>query len=395
MKPSFLLKTLMASVFFLGFAMTNAFAELELVISPEQQSCQQPDGNGTCWAACCYMVLDAYSYSTTQAGIVNWAVNNTCSDNAVSTTCSANCIEGTCTAVDMVLENFGPIGSSPVYGNLSQSDLIYEIDQGRPIIAHWQYSNYGHDLLIKGYDGAGGSGSNADVGNVIYNDPLNGARKIKSFAEFVQTGNYPKWDETLRLTTNPDYPIPTPIGGSNWVQVNTGGTTVVTPTTSSLSYSASSCCQSITWNWNLIFTDVNGPVVVASSSQPTDNNHTTTWNITNFAMPAGHQWYYNYNGKIPGRVELSATIGSEQVHDGKDVIFVPSVLYPGYIVFANQTVSSSHADVKAHTSVSLTNDAITSTGNVSFKAGNKININDGVTIQNGAVTNFIIDPGLQ
>ena len=376
------------------FMVQNIFSGLQLVISPYEQS-----GNHTCWAACSKMILDAYQIQDSYgASISEQEILNQAVDGADV----KNYLFGYSYSVDMILAYWGSIQSNPTspnsqgYGNLSQLNLTAEIDDGRPIISQWDYSDGSedHDVLIIGYDGTGGS----DAGKVIYNDPsLNNSENPKylSYATFVQTGTSRWWYATLRLTTNPDYPIPTPIGGSNWVQVNTGGTTVVTPTTSSLSYSASSCCKSITWNWNLIFTDVNGPVVVASSSQPTDNSNTTTWNITNFAMPAGHQWYYNYNGKIPGRVELSATIESEQIYDWKDVIFVPSVLYPGYIVFANQTVSSSHADVKAHTSVSLTNDAITSTGNVSFKAGNKININDGVTIQNGSLTNFIIDQGLQ
>jgi hypothetical protein len=369
-----------------------AFGSLELVINPIGQ-----DQTLWCWAACCEMIFDAYQISPSidQYDVADWAVDGNNDSNNLS---------GDSYSVDQVLWYFGSIYSnytkkpSSGQGNISKYDLSYEIDYGRPIIAAMAVDNgdgsgaYLHDVLIRGYEGASGS----NMTYVIYNDPADGgSRQRLSYAEFVRTGNSWAWYETLRLTTDPDYPIPTPIGGSNWVQVNTGGTTVVTPTTSSLSYSASSCCKSITWNWNLIFTDVNGPVVVASGTRPTDNSYTTTWNITNFAMPAGHQWYYNYNGKIPGRVELSATIESEQIYDGKDVIFVPSVLYPGYIVFANQTVSSSHADVKAHTSVSLTNDAITSTGNVSFKAGNKIDINDGVTIQNGSLTNFIIDPGLQ
>ena len=395
MKTFLPIDSLMSCALLLGLATVNASAYKEFTISPEKQTCDLGNGDGTCWAACSDMLLIAYGFPTSQVGIISWAENNTCSDNVVTSPCSGNYIEGTCTSVDLILANFGQIGTDVVYGNLSQSDVDTEIDIGHPIIAHWLYSNgQGHDLLIIGYDGPGGYGSGANTGNIIYNDPLNGTRETKSYGLFVQTGYSPKWDETLRMTTDPATPIGTPVGGNYWVQISPGGTTVITSTTSSLTYSAKNDFSPTTWNWRLILSDENGDIVIYSATQ-SNSSMKSTWNITNFTLPAGHQWNYNHYGKIPGRVEITATLGTTTASAAEDVVFVPSILYPGNIVFVNETVSSTHADVKAHNSIETISDAIQPAGSISFKAGNVINIQQPLTISNGSNVTFKIDPTLQ
>jgi Peptidase_C39 like family len=397
MKKSSWSKYLVALVLFLGFAISDAFAYRDLDIPAEKQSCTEPTGAGTCWAACCDMILNAYAYSTNQLAIASWAADTFCSGNIVNSTCDGNDLTGTCTSCDIVLQQFGPIGSDPVFGNLSQSDLDTEIDIGHPIIANLQYSTYAHDVLITGYDGTGGYGDNADVGDVIYNDPQdNTTGHLKPFASFVQTGNTFKWAVTLRMVTDPETPIGTPVGGTNWVQVNSGGTTVITPSTGSLSYSAlCSSFSSRTWKWNLILSDIIGDVIVASATQSTSNKDSTTWNIANFSLPTGHHWNYNFYGKIPGRVEITAIFGSTSVKDAKDVVYVPSVLFPGNIVSVNQTISSSQADVKAHNSIQIVGDQITSTGTENLKAGQSITILPETKILPGSKVNITIDPTLQ
>jgi hypothetical protein len=390
------------------------------------------------------MILNAYGYSTTEPQLRCWAFPPSptciptykdtifCDDGFDQAYCEeypdecscwdttikiTTCTPGTCTgngpdsgnylsgkprAVDIDLQYFGNImsnflefNSSTGGGNLSQSDLTKEIDAGRPIIASWIYPDQsGHDVLIIGYDGTGGS----DAGNVAYldPDPSSFGRHVKPYAAFVQTGNQFLWDETLRLTTNPAIPIGTPVGGTNWVKINSGGTTAIFPGTNSLKYSARSCCySSTTWNWNLILTDINGDVIVASGTQSTNNKDSTTWNISNFTLPAGHHWNYDFSGKIPGRVEITAIIGSASVKDAKDVVYVPSVLYPGNIVSVNQTISSSQADVKAHNSIQIVGDQVTNTGTVNFKAGQSITILPETKILPGSKVNITIDPTLQ
>ena len=395
MNNLFQLRFVVAWVLFFGFTISNSFAYLQMVIPGEQSTCQGSfDGDGTCWAACCDMILNAYQYYTTQPAIINWALTATCDDNQVNSTCSGNSLTGFCTSADMVLYNFGPIGTDPI-GYMLQSPLISEIDGGRPILAHWLNSNgSGHDVLIKGYTGAGGTGDNADVGNIIYNDPVDVNTHTLAYGAFVNASCYPTWDGTLKLTTDPVIPIPTPVGSTKWIAINSGGTTVITSTTSSLTYSAKNDFSPTTWNWRLILSDENGDIVIYSATQ-SNSSMKSTWNITNFTLPAGHQWNYNHYGKIPGRVEITATLGTTTASAAEDVVFVPSILYPGNIVFVNETVSSTHADVKAHNSIETISDAIQPTGSINFIAGNLLNIQQPLTISNGSKITFKIDPTLQ
>ena len=74
------------------FALGDACAGIELVITPSQQQ-----GNNTCWAACCEMILGAYGSTTAQSTIVNWAVGG--QD-------VGNYLVGGATTVDRVLDHF-------------------------------------------------------------------------------------------------------------------------------------------------------------------------------------------------------------------------------------------------------------------------------------------------
>jgi hypothetical protein len=217
---------------------SDIFAGKELVISPYRQW-----GSNTCWAACSKMVLNAYQFYTDEKAIRCWAFNppgQTCSGSGPDST---NQMSGTPKATDKVLEHFGPIYStftpfnpSTGGGNISQSDLTWEIDRGRPalsgrLIADGSSTGRKHMLLIRGYTGTGSGGSNA--GDVIYNDPANGQRLVQSYAEFVRRGNEYQWIESLRLTTNPRVPIPTGIGPQELVRIQSG-TTEITQSPQSL-----------------------------------------------------------------------------------------------------------------------------------------------------------------
>jgi hypothetical protein len=353
------------------------------------------------------MIFDAYKIynfdgsSITEQQIRNWEAPPNGPDGTDFNSGDPWSVDGILAYFGNIMTNFTPFnGNTEKPGNLSQYDLTYEIYGGRPIIAQWDFMTLyvEHDVLIIGYSGTGGP----DAGNVAYLDPdlSKGGRYEMPYKDFVQTGNSFRWYETLRLTTNPVTPIPTPIGGGgnggNYPLISTGGTTVFTPATNSVTYSAQSIMCPTKWQWRLIFTDINGDVIVKSLTY-SDLNSVSTWNITNFTLPAGHQWNYNYFGKIPGRLELTITNsdGSISIKDMKDVIFVPSILYPGNIVFANQTVSSSHADVTAHYTVELKGDNINNGGIINFKAGQTITILPETKILPGSKVNITIDPTLQ
>ena len=236
--------------------------------------------------------------------------------------------------------------------------------------------------------------------NVIFNDPDNGgSRRVKSYAEFVRTGNSWAWYETLRLVTNPRTPIP--LGFYDWCRIYDDGTTTITPSTTSLSYTAGfhsvemPPAHPVLWSWKLVFVHATGDCIAQTWTSSSTNSE-LTWNISNFSLPIGYQWYYNYGGNIPGRVELDL-LDSDGYHhlDAINVVYVPSSLYPGFVVYEDNTVSSTQPEVKAHQMIITQNDQFSSGGNITFRAGERIDIKDGITIQNGSTTNFTVDPSVR
>jgi len=372
------------------FVVGDACAGLELVITPSQQQ-----GNNTCWAACCEMILGAYGSTTAQSTIVNWAVGGQDVGNDLT---------GRPTAVDKVLLEYGDIEPNYTgpnldgYGNISQSDLTYEIDwpHGRPIIACWVWPGGGeHALLITGYTGSGGS----DAGRVVYNDPIDGMRHERSYAEFVRRGNEYAWRETLRLATDPPTPIPTPIGGGDEnVIIYSGGTTVITESTHSLSYSAGKSGQytPTCWRWRLEFPHTGGYAVVASWTQ-TGSNWISDWNVENFSMPTGYAWKYNYDGEVPGivQVEVDDEDAAPSCAYSVDVKFVPNDLYPGVLIYEDQTVTSPQPVVKAHERLIVRDDQLLAGADIALESGETLDIENGVTIGDDAIVDFVVDPSLR
>jgi hypothetical protein len=359
-------------------------------------SCTQELSN-TCWAACSYMVLNAYGYSTTQEQIVIWATNGANVGNGLI---------GSNHTVDQILVHFGSIfpgtfteTNDDGYGNISKSDLSTEIATGRPIIANVRLVLNGspHDLLIKGYTGSGGE----DVTDVIYNDPIDGQRKQKTYAAFVSSSNPGgfTWKNTLRLATNPRTPIPQ--GFYDWARISDGGTTTITQSTTSLSYTAIFYnvdippSHPVSWDWKLKFVHSEGDCI-ARSWTSTSTNSQLTWSISNFSLPSGYQWSYTYDGKIPGRVELDL-LDSDGYHhlDAINVMYVPSDLYPGVLVYEDESVNNTRSDVRAHQLLIMQNDQFLPGGNISLKSGERIDIKDGIILNNGGLTNIIVDPTLR
>lgn len=389
-----LVRTCRTVFMMLCIAYAGANASRELAIAPVQQS-----GTNVCWAACCQMTLTAYGIPVAQSTIINWAVGGQNVGNELT---------GRATAVDKVLEHYGISGQgSPIwssytapnmagYGNVSEFDLTYEIDapNGRPIIAAWlQQDASEHVVLIKGYTGPGLSNS----GSVIYNDPSDGARYTRSYAEFVRRGNEYVWRETLRLTTTPRIPIPTGVGDHELVWID-AGPIEVTPSMSSFSFSGhkSGSHTPTCWTWRLVFPHAGGYCTVASWTSP-GSNVSSTWNVSGFSMPAGYQWVYNCDGKVPGRAEVSVddNAGPPAHTDAMNVLYVPSVQYPAVAIYEDRTVFSPQSDVLAHELIIVRNDQLNTGTDIAFRSGRSIDIGDGITVQNGTATDFIADPALR
>ena len=76
-------------------------------------------------------------------------------------------------------------------------------------------------------------------------------------------------------------------------------------------------------------------------------------------------------------------------------MYVPSDLYPGVLIYEDQTISSSQPDVRVHELLIMQNDLFLPGSNINLKSGKRFDIRDGVTIENGSVTNLIVDPALR
>lgn len=352
-----------------------------------------------CWATCTKMTLDAYGYTNNS----NTRITEKELEDAVcgyNTDCT-NQLFGTSQSVDMILmqkkqifSTQTPYNRSTGGGNVSQSDLIYEIDKGRPILSGWLYGDgKKHMVLIRGYSGSGGT----IVGNVAYNDPDNGQTKYLSYAEFVRQGDTRVWYETLRLTTNPAVTIPVGIGPHEYVLINTAPFAIL-PTTQSITVTAqkSGAHIPVLWTWRLVFPSKDGDCIVRTSTT-SGPNFTSTWNITNFSMPVGYAWKYNFEGKIPGRVEVKVddNAGPPAHEDAINVLYVPNSTYPGVLIYENKTISTFQADVKAHELIIMQNDQFLSGTSISLKSGIAIDINNGITVENGGLVNIVVDPILR
>jgi hypothetical protein len=310
-------------------------------------------------------------------------------------------LSGEGNSVDEVLWHFGSISGnytplpSDGQGNISQYDLTYEIDDGRPIIAAIVIDDGGtylHDVLIKGYTGSGGY----SAGNVIFNDPGNGGRRRElSYPMFVRTGNSWGWYETLRLVTNPRSPIGTGVGPEHRVLLlEESCTQEITETTQSLQYRAYKYGDPpVEWEWELVFPHSSGYAVVASWTTNSSQDD-LTWHVSDFSLPLSYDWKYTYDGYIPGRIQV--VCHDPDYHDDAiNVLYKPDDLYPGALIYENKTVTGMQPVVRAHEFILLKNDLFLSGADVVFASGEDITIEDGITFDDGSYIDFVIDPNLR
>jgi hypothetical protein len=212
---------------------------------------------------------------------------------------------------------------------------------------------------------------------------------------FVRTGNSWAWYETLRLFTNPREPIPLGIGPSHRVRLFDGDcTTEITQSPQSLSYRAYKYGDSpVSWEWKLVFPHSGGEAVVASWNSNTSQKD-LTWSIPNFSLPSYYDWSYRFDGKIGGRIEVIC-LDPDYHDDAINVMYVPSVLYPGVLIYEDKIISNTQPDVRAHELLIMQNDQFLPGGNINLKSGERIDIKDGITIENGSQTNLIVDSALR
>jgi hypothetical protein len=406
--------------------------------------------NKVCWAACCQMVLEYYgnktidqesdiisygtpgiqdtgnyiykpgsdgawySYDTSYTTTTVFVDTTICEDdfgdeNYNQTYCEENPDECSCYgttvshnvvtrnitsqgpfhACNGILYHFSPyVASSWLNTYINSISLIdSQIKARKPIIAERSSSNSAypnHVVVIVG--------DNSSDGTIKYFDPNNPtlAKQSLPYSQFVNSSPF-TWDQTLEMTSQP------PDGALDYVTISSGPTAFTYQST----YAQYKCqfwnpdnATANSFSWSLVFDYLGGSDTVVKGTATGTNM--SSWIINSFALPPGHIWVRDNNGIIQGKVRVLTIDSDGFPHgDSKSITYTEQNPYPDNIFFDNQTISSSHADVKSHSLIQLDNDQVTSAGIINFKSGQVINIFPETKILSGSKVNIIIDPALQ
>jgi len=140
---------------FLGIAIAANAQKLTVPIIVQENS-------NWCWAATSQSVLGYYGYSHSQCEIAEYARNNSTEINFGLIPCCENALSG-CNqtnynwyypgSIEYILKNFG-VDNQGMNSILYISQVQEEIDNNRPFIITWQYSNgQGHGVVGCGIEG--------------------------------------------------------------------------------------------------------------------------------------------------------------------------------------------------------------------------------------------------
>lgn len=347
-----------------------------LPITPVQQT-----GSLTCWAACCQMILAWWTITVSEDQIVEWATGGADKTNFLQ--------GGPDKACDLILKHFGRLDSYVSSGKGTMLEIESNININRPIIAAWasKTGEPGHMLLIIGYDNK--------TNEVYFIDPKRGA-VLKCSIGLFQESDVHKWNGYLRMLTPNNNP-----GPFDGVCVYTDSAKIIVHQGTASSFdgkfvkASGSNAFVDSWDWTLRFFHSGGEYGAASITGLSGYDY-CTWNVSGFTLPSGYLWNYNYNGEVVGDITVSVVDSDGYPHsDTKTVFFTPQNMFPGVVTYASQTVTTSQPDVEAHYRVELLYDQFQPGGDITFRAGQEINIGNGVTFENGTVVDFVIDPSLQ
>jgi Papain-like cysteine protease AvrRpt2 len=440
--------TLIQTIFFIG--------ALFITLKASQDSLpivfQHNDENSLCWLACCQMILKYYQapgYS--QSAIMSYATNGLdigdliyistsngvwysydtnyvdtsievnvdttiCDDengnsNFDTSYCNLNpnlcsCYETTIShdvitrkmvittngpyhACNAVLNYFGGIQDTFLPRALIRTQLTTQISAQKPVLAGALVaSEIGHGEVISGY--------HASTDIIIYEDPLESGTKTLSYDEFV---NNEDWEESLSMTTTPPG-----IGVLDYVKITSGPMAFTYPGSSGtyqcqFTSGESPLARAKSFFWIISFNYLTGSIVVDTATTTGTNNvygSITSWTTPVINLPSGYQWVRDNSGLVQGKVFVSTTDSDGDFHSVFELItYAEQNPYPNNNLFENQTVSSSHADVKAHDAIQIINDQITSAGVINFKTGQNVYILPETQILPGSNINVTIDPNLQ
>ena len=162
-----------------------------------------------CWAASIASVLNYYGNPVILCNVVERARTLNTQKFGHKDCCGESCplclqqnkFNGDSGSIYAVLESYGIDNNAygGIYGQLPQyflspGEVQAEINQGRPIIFGWHYTQGGgHALVIRGFE--------ADSTQVYYINPIDGYHENTYL--WVKEGSNHQWWCTARLITNP------------------------------------------------------------------------------------------------------------------------------------------------------------------------------------------------
>ena len=361
----------------------------------------------TCWAAGCEMIIDYYYGwdAINQTTIVSFASNG-------NGTNFENCLDDACGGpfgCHIILQTKGNIQSTKQWLYPTMTTVATEISAGRPILWLWDYPAK-HYVVVVGYNTKGNPVGQPLIDAkclVTYNDPqikLPGQYQMY-YDLFVYEGGVRSYGGCLLMTTPArqntvgikdgitiDYIGPNPLFsqaqggicnfqyGARFVQAE------------------NSTAHPTTWNWNMSFNYSGGKYLFAHEvNQPNLANDRAPYflNYGCFLLPNNYPWQYDEKGNIMGEITVS-TWDTDLIFHSSTIwaAYTPLNPFPGYVYYFDRIVASTQAMVKAHDWISLARDQLNPGTNISFKAGKTITIGNAVSISNGSIVNFTIDPAL-
>ena len=360
------------------------FRELNVV-----QVSQEEDN--WCWAATSRMVLDYYGKGYSQTELATWVFITPL--NSPIPLYNTIGFQG----VNQVLDHFAgyEIGNMEfTSGILSIADIITEINNDRPIPilgqTEFESTVEYHIMVITGYNN--NSATNPEI-IWIDPDPIVGWQQL-GLTYLQQNVSYPwEWQQTLRLQKSGIKGVGifdgVAITKTNWIYTEPAQARAFD---GRFVRALGSMALATNWVWTMSFTHAGGEYVVGTHNGPSQPSLNTTWNAPAFTLPANYIWNYTSEGAIVGKLKLSCVDTDGFYHEDIEYLeYFPPNPYPMSIVYANSSVSGPHPEVKAHQTIVLQNYQINTGANITFKAGEEIEIRDNVTIQNNCLANFIVD----
>lgn len=378
------ISAIFAIFFYLVFSPVTSFNAI-LPINPIQQEL-----SFTCWAAVCEMVIEYWYKQITQEEIVIWAADGANEVNWLTGTSKS------CDKIVFYLPESSPGFLQTLWTNsyLDKNLVADETNKYyRPIFAGLEdldNTNPGrHIVLIVG--------CYPTTNNIVYNDPDIDPQKFGQHTEYYhyfKKGVERKWIQSLQIITNHSNPGPfdgvTPPDGPD--QLSYPG---MESTYNSRFVQAPGSEATVTlWQWDMEFHYFDGIYNIPGdfSSLPLSSS----CHFPAFILPTGYKWKYTSDGNIYGYVKVNVLDSDGYYHDNfKYIEYTPQDKFPSILWYAYKTISTSQPEVKAHYTIDLYGDQLLPGCSITFSAGTTINIIDNVTIENGSIVNFNVEPNLQ